>query len=296
MLDYLEQTGPKKKSAERDLCSAKQLRRAFGGTWMDAIGPDEISAYKRNRRHDGVKDSTIAKELRLLSSAINFARKEWGWDLNNPVLGRCPPESPGRLRWLTEQQAQNLISASRSTRSPWLADFMELGLSTGMRSGEMLKLTWDRVDLGQRLIYLSPDDQKNQMHGSVPINEDARRLLRGRFAFKEEYCPGSNWVFCGFDGERIQSVKRSSRTACQKAGVADFRPHGLRHTCAAWLVQKGVPIRTVCALLRHQDIQTTMRYAHSAPENLREAVSVLDSGRGEVTFWSRFSHGRKLGG
>lgn len=63
------------------------------------------------------------------------------------------------------EESECLIAAARSNRSPWLADFIELGLSTGMRSGEMLKLTWDRIDLGQRLIYLSPDDQKNQVHG-----------------------------------------------------------------------------------------------------------------------------------
>jgi len=55
-----------------------------------------------------------------------------------------------------------------------------------------------------------------------------------------------------------------------------------------WLVQSGVPIRTVSEVLRHKDIKTTMRYAHLAPENLREAVSVLSE--------SRFGHAEQKQG
>ncbi len=68
----------------------------------------------------------------------------------------------------------------------------------------------------------------------------------------------------------------SFRTTCRKAGIKDFHPHDLRHTCAAWLVQAGVPIMEVRDLLRHTTVQVTEKYAHLAPENVRKAVSMLD--------------------
>ena len=295
MLAYLKETRHKKRSAERDRYSAKQLYRAFSGTSIDAIQPDDISDYKRMRREEGVSDSTVAKELRLLSSAINHARREWGWDIPNPVQGRCPKESPGRIRWITEKEAEKLITAAKSNRTPWLVDFIELGLNTGMRSGEMLGLTWDRVDLGKRLIYLSPDHQKNNTHGSVPINEEARKVLNRRFQFRQQHCPDSEFVFCNKDGHRIKRVKRSFKTSCRKAGIEDFTPHDLRHTCAAWLVQRDIPIRTVCALLRHRDIRTTMRYAHLAPENVREAVGSLDRVQSHFSHSTLNVEGREAG-
>lgn len=67
-------------------------------------------------------------------------------------------------------------------------------------------------------------------------------------------------------------------------GITDFRPHDLRHACAAWLVQAGVPLAEIRELLRHTTVQMTEKYAHLAPENVRAAVAVLDGNR------SRFGH------
>ena len=279
MLEYLRETQPKKRAAERDIYSAKQLRKVFSGMVLQEINAEAISEYKRKRTKDGIADTTIGKELRLLSAAFNYARKEWGWEIPNPVQGRCPKEGPGRIRWITRKEANKLIAAARSSRAPWLADLIELGLNSGMRIGEMLGLEWNRVDLGQRLIYLDPKHQKNKSSGSVPINDSAKDVLMSRFRFVQKHCPGTEWVFCDWRGNQIQSVKKSFKTACEHAGIKDFRLHDLRHTCAAWLVQAGVPIRTVSEVLRHKDIKTTMRYAHLAPENLREAVSVLSESR-----------------
>jgi len=64
--------------------------------------------------------------------------------------------------------------------------------------------------------------------------------------------------------------------ACKSAGISDFRFHDLRHTFASSLVQKGVDLYRVQRLLGHRDGRMTQCYAHLAPENLREAIRVLD--------------------
>lgn len=62
----------------------------------------------------------------------------------------------------------------------------------------------------------------------------------------------------------------------RRAGIEKFRVHDLRHTCASWMVQQGVPLLEVRDVLGHSSIEMTERYAHLAPDKLRSAVGVLD--------------------
>ena len=151
---------------------------------------------------------------------------------------------------------------------------------------EILGLEWSRVDLGTNLIFLEAVHTKTSKRRSVPLNQGARSVLLNRANFRAEHCPASPWVFAHKDGSRIKDVKRSFKTACDRAGIDDFRIHDLRHTCAAWLVSDNVPLTAVRDLLGHTTVKMTERYAHLAPENVRTAVGVLDRlklGHNQVT-------------
>ncbi len=52
-------------------------------------------------------------------------------------------------------------------------------------------------------------------------------------------------------------MRYSFANACKRAGIEDFTPHDLRHTCAFWLVQMGVPLVHVMELMRHSDRKLT---------------------------------------
>ncbi len=212
-----------------------------------------------------------------MSAAINYARKEWDWDIPNPAQGRWLREPEGRVRWITREEAEALVSAAASEpKAPHLADFIRLALNTGCRWDELLRLEWRRVDLQAGLMHLEGHHTKNGKRRSVPLNGPARESILARAGFRERHCPDSPWVFCNKDGDRVQSIKRSWATACRRAGIKDFRIHDLRHTCAAWLVSIGVHLTEIRDLLGHSTIQMTERYAHLAPENVRAAVTLLE--------------------
>ena len=54
-----------------------------------------------------------------------------------------------------------------------------------------------------------------------------------------------------------------------------LRFHSLRHTYGSWLAQAGVDLYRIKELMGHQSTQTTMRYAHLQPKNLRDAVDAV---------------------
>lgn len=287
---YLAAT-TRKRSHNRDLFSAANLTRHFAGRLVHAQDPEHVEAYLPLRRSHKppASDATIAKELLLYSAAVNHCNAKLGWDLTNPVRGHVPKVETDMPLWLRKEQAKTLIEHCSTGRrgaargeGALVLDFVELGLATGMRSGEILGLEWGRVDFGARLIYFGSRNQKSKVPGSIPLNEWAMAVLRRRLAFRAKHCERSAWVFCRSSGEGVKSMKKAFRIVAKAAGLKGATPHTLRHTFAAWLVQASVPLRTVCDLMRHKDIKTTMIYAHLAPENTREAVKVLDQIQSET--------------
>jgi integrase len=285
MVEYMGYAS-KLKSAESIRLFVKQLRVSFAGRAMEGLRGVDIEAHKARRRADGMAYGSINRELEVLSAAINYCRTMLEWNLPNPVIGRMFKEPEGRVRWINHEEAGHLLDAARTSRSPYLADLLTLALNTGMRREEMLGLEWKRVDLQARLIHLEAHHTKAGKRRSVPMNEAAYAAILSRARYRAVHCPASPWVFCKQHGERLHEATKGFLAACVKVGIVDFRFHDLRHTCAAWLVSAGVPLSEVRDLLGHSTVTMTERYAHLAPERVRNAVAVLD----EVHMVSRFSH------
>lgn len=103
---------------------------------------------------------------------------------------------------------------------------------------------------------------------------------------------GANWRVRWYQAidaanARAERENRGRSKAERVAPVPRLDPHDCRHTAASWLVQEGVPIYHVQALLGHESVTTTMRYAHLAPD---AHDSVTDA-------WERIrTHQRRTGG
>ena len=279
MLDYLKATKAKR-SHQRDLDAARHLTMFFKGRNMGELKGSDIRAYQEYRiqqvsKKGSVQPATVNREMALLSGAINYAKREWDWDIPNPVSGRQLREPEGRVRYLSLSELVGLIRVAQ-TKAPHLADFIELAIQTGCRKQELLGLEWERVDLVKKTYYLEGRHTKNGKRRAIPINETARSVLIRRQHVRAEHYPASPWVFAHENGDRIKDVKRSFRAACTLIGIKDFRIHDLRHTCASLAVSEGVPLTAIRDLLGHSSVTVTERYAHLAPENVRDAVAVLD--------------------
>jgi site-specific recombinase XerD len=80
-------------------------------------------------------------------------------------------------------------------------------------------------------------------------------------------------------GKAYNDLRKALSRGLKAAGVTrHIRFHDLRHTAASHLVMAGVDLRTVGAILGHKDPKVTQRYAHLAPEHLKEAMEKLDYG------------------
>lgn len=259
-----------------NLYRAKTLRVYYGGLLMNKLSAREVLSH-RNKRMKEVKNSTVNRELKMLSAAITAYNLDYETQLPNPIKGRILKEPEGRTRWITKAESVALIEAARKNdQAQHLPDLIILALNTGMRKQEMLGLEWRRVDFQNNLIHLEAQHTKAARRRTIPINNNAKSAILSRMNYRAKNCPASPWVFAHEDGGRILDVRRSFKTACRGCGIEDFRFHDMRHTCAAWLVSSGRDLQEVRDLLGHASITMTERYAHLAPENVRAAVAVLD--------------------
>jgi integrase len=96
-------------------------------------------------------------------------------------------------------------------------------------------------------------------------------------SFSQNGAQPSDRVFAAVTPER---VSLEFLRACRRAGVADFRLHDLRHTCASWLAMGGADIHLVAELLGHRDLRMAKRYRHLSPTYLQGAVRKLDTALG----------------
>jgi integrase len=241
------------------------LKEHFGKyTALAEITASRISEYKGHRL-TAVTGATVNRALALLRHLLRLAHEEWEVLDAVPRI-RLEKESEGRLRWLTPEDATRLLDVCRESRNTDLLDLVEFALFTGMRRGEVLGLTWERVDRARGVVLV--DITKNGRRREAPLNSRADAVLARR---------GSKSTGLVFGSRRWDHFRTAWDLAVQRAKLVDFHFHDLRHTFASWAVQRGATLQEVKDLLGHSSLAMVMRYAHLSPEHLRNAVARLDA-------------------
>lgn len=282
LADHYERFIAGQKSAKTKQGFIRELKAEFGGVKLASLSLAAVEAWQarllsepRPGRGKGTMRGplSVASVNRRLACFKHMLTKAHEWDMiPRETLDRLRRvklhrEENRRLRYLSTEEIRRLIAAA----APHLRPIIIFALNTGCRRGEILNLTWDRVDLRHGFIYLT--ETKSGKAREIPINQTLRAVLE-----KLPRRIDSDLVFFNPEtGGRWQELKRSFATACRIAKIQDFRFHDLRHTFASHLVMAGVDLTTVSRLLGHASLTMTLRYAHLAPDHLQTAVNVLDT-------------------
>lgn len=273
--EYLEFKRVKgKHSLENDITFIERFKAFFGAeALVKEITAQRIAQYDKHRLTQAsrlkraISPASVNRELAVLRHLLRLA-EEWGYIDKVPKI-RLGKESEGRLRFLSEEEAVRLLQACEESRNPYLKTIVTTALHTGMRRGEILGLTWDRVDFSRGVLLL--EKTKSGRRREVPMNQAVYAALSALPGLKEK-----GLVFCRGDGAAWGKIRTAFDTACERAKIEDFRFHDLRHTCASWLIQRGRSLKEVQELLGHRTFAMTLRYAHLSPDRLRDAVASLE--------------------
>lgn len=259
---YLSECTPSKKGAKQEVNRGRQIaRQPIGALKLDKITGPVIAKY-RDERLTVVSNNTVRLELALLSVVFEQCRKEWGYDVGNPVKQiRVPKPGRPRQRRLEAGEEDALLAACRASGARYLHAFVVLAIETGMRFGELARLRWENIDLVKRTAYLPVT--KNGHDRLVPLS---RRALS---AIQSQPRSIDGRVFTVKPGS-ITSVFRDALARAQKAsGQLDgLRFHDLRHEAVSRLLERGLNPIEVGMVSGHRTMSMLQRYAHLRAEDL----------------------------
>ena len=266
---YMCEISPSKKGASSEQYRLSAILRddPIAHVKMSALSSKLMAAW-RDRRLQSVSGSTANRDLSLMSVIINWARREQGIHIDNPIaMIRRPLENKGRTRRLSSDEELRLLAAlvtpprdanGRLTgpSNPWMRPLVAFAIETAMRRGEILRLCWKDVYLTERYVHLS--DTKNGESRDVPLSTRAATILA------ELPRHESGRVF----PISADSVKKSFNRAIARAGLVNLRFHDLRHEATSRLAQKLSNVLELSSVTGHKSLHMIKRYYHPRAQDL----------------------------
>lgn len=251
-----------------------QLIPFFGSAPLDEIKTFKIEQYKVAARNRGLAPKTINNQLGILAKCLRDANS-WG------VLGVVPEIKklrvpPSKFDFLTPLESKQLLDAAEN---PFWYTMILIALETGLRLSELKGLKWEDIDLERRMLAVRRgvvrdvvDSPKSNRVRHIPLSDSLVKTL-SNWPLK------IGWVFSLKNGKPMQhgAPEKAMKRIWMTAGLRKIGWHVLRHTFASHLIARGANLKAVQELLGHADIQTTMRYSHLAPSELRATIDLLGS-------------------
>lgn len=206
----------------------------------------EVTAGQGAKRN---APATIKNRLALLKAACRWAWKAHGVCDADPTTAMTFPTVKNERHVYAKRP--DMLRIARACDRPDAKALVLIAFYSGLRLGEQLRCTVEGSNLMLR-------DTKNGSPRVVPVHFRIRRYVR----------------MLPFQTPKI-TLQRAVERARKRCGLEHVRIHDLRHSAASEMVNAGVDLYTVGAVLGHKDPRSTKRYAHLATTTLADAVQKI---------------------
>ncbi len=236
------------------------------------IKTKDILSYRRYLTDKELSPKSVVHCMSLLRTVMNKAKHLEMYKGEIPHFD-MPKFDNKRIRFLSYEEANLLLSALYTKSELW-HDIALFALNTGMRAGEIFSTKAENINFSQSNITLF--ETKNSHTRIIPLNAISSEIA-------QKYTSKNNTFL--FSNNKIRDVSTIYRDTVIELklneNITERRNkvvfHTLRHTFASWLVQGGIPLVVISNLLGHKSLQMTLRYAHLANEQSKNAVDLISS-------------------
>ena len=264
-----------------DLTALFSHSATLGITSVDQLTLAAIRSWLATQQSKGGARTTIARRAVAVRTFTAWATKN---ELMKEDVGErlATPKSQRTLPTVltvseTEEVFNALESALGEEAEPHATRniaIIELLYSTGIRVSELCGLDLEDIDRARNTIRVFGKGRKER---TVPLGAPALKAIdRWISDARASYVSGTSGLalFLGARGKRIdpRTVREVVYSALQALPNAPkFGPHGLRHSAATHLLERGADLRTVQEILGHASLATTQIYTHVSEERLKAA-------------------------
>lgn len=231
----------------------------FGAVKVARFGRKTLNEAKRKMLAAGHGPATVNRYLAVVRSVFS-----WGQVNDLVMTDRVWPgerlmlsEPPGRIRFLSDGERKALLDAVGNDKVMRAAILISIG--TGVREGELLRLTWGDLDLSDTnptlTVHVSKSGKPRKV--AIPLNVVTAIKALGRGT------PAAPLLTNSKGRPMIKTLVEYRWLAIRKrAKLEDFRWHDLRHTAASYFAQAGASLLEIGSMLGHASPSMTQRYSH----------------------------------
>lgn len=256
------------------------FNREFGDRLANDIEQIDLKNFRTKRLKENHSPAYIDKQIESAKNLVTAAldNRKISGDCLRPfrrLKNLCKKGANARDRILSFAEYESI----RINLPPHSQGVFSMAFWTGMRSTEILELTWIKVDLANRIIKLKPTDTKEKFPKRIPISKPLRDLLmkipeRGRQGLVFTYA-----------GKPVKVIRDGLKTACQKVDILygryvedGFIFHDLRHTFTTNARRAGVHKNVAMTIMGHTDGgDMNLRYDTIEDSDLIEAIDKIET-------------------
>ena len=239
---------------------ARQLEEFFGELPLEALGSDDVGNWIRHLEAIGNRPKTIANKHGFLSSALSAAVP--AHIPANPTAGRRLPGGTGdddEIRMLTKDEFARLLASTEEVWQP----LMEFLVVSGCRWGEASALRPGDVDRDACSVKIRRAWKRSSAGYTIGATKTkrSRRTIKIPKRILDQLDYSHEYLFTNRAGGPVRYANFRRDAFDKAAALAKLdpapTPHDLRHTCASWMLNGGVPSAVVSRHLGHESIKIT---------------------------------------
>lgn len=249
----------------------KHVLPYFTGRRAHEVTPVDIQSFTKQRQEAGASNAEINRELALLKRAYNLAVRAERIT-KKPYIPMLVERNVRQGFFELREFEAVLSRLPDSLRPP-----MTFAYYTGWRTAsEILRLTWNQVDLDAGTVRLEVHTTKNDDARPIYLPQLLLDVLERQWQEHLTGYPDCPLVFHNH-GRRIVNYYPAWHAACREAGIVGKIPHDFRRTAVRNLVRAGVPERVAMAITGHKTRSVFERYNIVSDGDLREAARKMNS-------------------